>query len=222
MFFVFSKNTKVFIWLCRIPGTTCGIWLPDQELDPGSLDGEHGWEPGRWSPGKPFWGLRNLLPEPVALLQLCCHLGLVSTDSLVSADGLVSVAGGCRRRRSGQRHLDLVSIAKGCQSPEARPAPQCTPLLTSPVSLLPSVSCLSPPPDQLLLCCGLEFLRAAARLSSILTPQPPYSASSRALWRPATPSEALPSRPQPHPGRSLRRGQRGPRPARFGWLWGDA
>ena len=87
----------------------CGIWLPHQESDSGSLDGESGvpatgppekrphpaawlgWQPGRWSPGKPFWGL-SLLPGPV-LLQLCYHLGLVSTDGLVSADGLASADG---------------------------------------------------------------------------------------------------------------------------------
>ena len=107
----------------------------------------------------------------------------------------------------------LVSVARGCQSPEARSAPQCVPLLTSPISLLPPVSCLSPPPDQLLLCCGLELLGAAARLSSILTPQPLPSTSCRALWRPATPSEALPS--------SERRGilwrWRGPSGLR--WVW---
>lgn len=137
-----------------------------------------------------------------------------SSRTSCSASALLPSWSG-QRRWSGQ-------CSWGCQSPEARSAPQCVSLLTFPVSLLPPVSCLSPPPDQLLLCCGLELLGAAARLSSILTPQPLPSASCRVLWRPATPSEALPSRPQPHPGRPLRQGQRGPRPARFGCLWGDA
>ena len=118
--FVFPKKTKIFIWLRRIPVATCGVFscsMWDLASPPGVglglPDGESGvpatgppekrphpaawlgWQPGRWSPGKPFWGL-SLLPGPV-LLQLCYHLGLVSTDGLVSADGLASADGSAQR-----------------------------------------------------------------------------------------------------------------------------
>lgn len=61
VFFFFPKRQKSLFGYARFQVqnvvssvAACGIWLPHQESDSGSLDGERRWEPGRWSPGKPF------------------------------------------------------------------------------------------------------------------------------------------------------------------------
>ena len=59
-FFFFQKRQSLFGYAgsqVQHVGSSvaaCGIGLPHHESDPGSLDGERRWEPGRWSPGKPF------------------------------------------------------------------------------------------------------------------------------------------------------------------------